>query len=222
MHDQWLTALSASDIEAAAKAKQKLDHENAEREAQEASRALSRIDCIKAMLQSHGGLVKAGETVQSALARLGKARKGEQEAEREQQKRDRRAAAAERPKKDFDAPSPTADTGMVVDGATATKGKGKTAAKPASAVSQAIDALTSLASTMLNTHGESAIYEESHEGMIKQLIAEGEVPRNWKPIVQGSSDSNDPSTNGGLTSNAQEQANKPRRGVVSRPLTARP
>jgi len=244
VHDQWLTALTAKDLAAAAEAKKRQDELYASRTTALANASVSRVDCLKQLIEGDGGLVKEGESVQMALSRLGKARKLEAEEEKERLKKERRANQAKRPKKDFDAPDEqpptkpaTAESAKSVEkqdmdvdnplsppnpapSSIPSLDKGKSReAEPVSATKQAIDRLTSLASTLLGTHGETDIYEETHEGIIRQLVAEGEVPRGWKPSNTAPS----------ATAAAQKAGNSTaapgasgRRGVVSRPLIARP
>lgn len=243
VYDNWLTAVTTKDIEIAQKAKERQDALFNARSQQLAASSMSRIDCLKALIEGTGGLVKPGETVQSALARLGKARKEEVEIEKERLKKEKRKNKSNAPKKDFDAPDnpavqntpstssaektekqdmdldplapPNPSTGSI-------KGKGKETDSSSSDSSTkiAIDRLTTLASTLLGIHGETDIYEETHEGVIRQLIAEGEVPRGWTPknedILSRTSQDNGSST----ITNVQEQPQ--RKGVVSRPLISRP
>jgi len=97
------------------------------------------------------------------------------------------------------------------------KGKGKEV-ENTTPTKAAIDALTTLASTLLGTHGETDIYEETHEGIIRQLIAEGEVPRGWKPNVQEAKNGQ-----GASDLNAKEAKDgNQRKSVISRPVIARP
>ena len=186
--------------------------------------------------------------MQSALSRLGKARKLEAEEEKERTKRERRTLGKNRPKRDFDAPDddsvrhPSSASGkddvqthdmdldpLVIPQPHAfpnhsAKGKQASRDDPTSPHKQAIDMLTTLASTLLGTYGETGIYEETHEGIIKQLIAEGEVPRGWRP----SNIARDPlveQTQGHENGNAVAEVKEVRQGrrsVVSRPVIARP
>lgn len=238
VHDNWLRALSSKDIEAAKRAKERQDALYNERSKQLETGSMSRIDCLKALIEGNGGLVKEGETVQAALVRLGKVRKAEAEEEKERIKRERRQKPRAKPAKDFDAPDTPADRNpstresaertetqdMDLDPLAAPKPsgpslKGKERATEVSQTKFAIDMITTLASTLLGTHGETDIYEETHEGIIRQLIAEAEVPRGWKP------------NNSASSATASEQApasvapatnGSGRRSVVSRPLIARP
>lgn len=245
VYDNWLQAVTTKDIEAAQKAKERQDALFAARSQQIAASSMSRIDCLKALIEGLGGLVKPGETVQAALARLGKARKEEQEAEKERLKKERRQKKASAPKKDFDAPDDpatyhpsttssksaasaqnTETKDMDLDplappnpsASSISKGKGKETDPHAndSPTKIAIDRLTTLASTLLGVHGETDIYEETHEGIIRQLIAEGEVPRGWTPkneeILAG----------GNANGHAVEEEKPQRKSVISRPLIARP
>lgn len=249
VHDKWLTSLTAKDLAAAAEAKRRQDELYAARSATLANSSVSRIDCLKQLIEGDGGLVKEGETVQMALSRLGKARKQEVEEEKERLKRERRLNKTQRPKKDFDAPdeqpptkpatttpaenvekhdmdlenplSPPQPSAASIP--SAAKGKGREN-EPISPIKMAIDRLTSLASTLLGTHGETDIYEETHEGIIRQLIAEGEVPRGWKPNNTASEKSTEEKGNGesGTSGGTSDKGSKGRRSVISRPLIARP
>jgi hypothetical protein len=202
---------------------------------------MSRIDCLKALVEGNGGLVKEQESVQGALARLGKVRKAEADEEKERLKKERRQKPRTKPARDFDAPDTPADHNpsttdsakrtelqdMDLDPLAAPKPtgpslKGKERAPEVSFTKQAIDLITTLASTLLGTHGETDIYEETHEGIIRQLIAEGEVPRGWRP---NNSNSNSEATRDQPSASSvttQSQNGSRRRSVVSRPLIARP
>ena len=238
VHDNWLQALSSRDIEAAKRAKERQDALYDERSKQLQTGSMSRIDCLKALIEGNGGLVKEEESVQGALARLGKIRKTEADEEKERLKRERRQKPRARPTKDFDAPDTPADHNpsstesakrtetqdMDLDPLAPPKPtgpslKGKERAVEVSSTKQAIDLITTLASTLLGTHGETDIYDETHEGIIRQLIAEGEVPRGWKPSNASTSAGE---SNRAQASAAPAQNGSARRSVVSRPLIARP
>lgn len=254
VYDNWLSSLSAKDLEAAAKAKERQEAEFSARTNQLEKEALSRVDCLKGLIEGNGGLVKAGESVQAALARLGKARKIQQEEHKEQLKREKRlqkqagtSLSNSRPKKDFDAPDDVSLSASVTSQrdvehrdidldpftppqpsaaslvSSTAKGKGKETSSSDYSndpVKKSIDLLTSLASTLLGTYGETDIYEETHEGIIRQLVAEGEVPRNWKP----SNDASEIGGSNGTSTNVtiEEQPQKPRRGIISRPVISGP
>ncbi|BGP30178.1 hypothetical protein JCM10296v2_001930 [Rhodotorula toruloides] len=172
-NDVWLDGLSKRSIRAAKEAKERMDARQKEREAEEAKSEEQltqlRDDCLIGLLS----LVRPGETVARALTRLGTAKKRAE----------------------------TADGGW----AATTKAKGKSAARngdamdldegmPASRTSDAdlsptqrhakkIDRLTHFASTLLSSHGELEIYDETYEQIIKTLKAEGAVRRDWVPPV---------------------------------------
>lgn len=245
VYDNWLTAVTTKDIEIAQKAKERQDALFKARSEQLAASSMSRIDCLKALVEGLGGLVKPGETVQAALARLGKARKEENEAEKERLKKEKRKQKSTAPKKDFDAPdnpatqhAPSSSSAekterqdMDLDPLTPhnpsassiVKGKGKATDSTSSSDSPtkvAIDRLTTLASTLLGVHGETDIYEETYEGIIRQLIAEGEVPRGWEPKNEDILSETQP---GNGVDAVKEVEEKPqRKGVISRPLISRP
>ena len=241
VHDNWLQALSSKDIEAAKRAKERQDALYNDRSRQLETASMSRIDCLKALVEGNGGLVKEQESVQGALARLGKVRKAEADEEKERLKKERRQKPRTKPARDFDAPDTPADHNpsttdsakrtelqdMDLDPLAAPKPtgpslKGKERAPEVSFTKQAIDLITTLASTLLGTHGETDIYEETHEGIIRQLIAEGEVPRGWRP---NNSNSNSEATRDQPSASSvttQSQNGSRRRSVVSRPLIARP
>ncbi|KAK9894366.1 hypothetical protein P389DRAFT_95521 [Cystobasidium minutum MCA 4210] len=253
VYDNWLTAVTTKDIEAAQKAKERQDALFKARSQQIEASSMSRIECLKALVEGTGGLVKPGESVQAALARLGKARKEEQEAEKERLKKERRKNKSNSaPKKDFDAPddpathhpstastasassaSKTETQDMDIDplapprpsASSIAKGKGKETDSSSTTANDsptklAIDRLTTLASTLLGVHGETDIYEETHEGVIRQLIAEGEVPRGWTPKNEDIL-SNPANGAGAKESDAVEE--KPqRKSLIARPLISRP
>jgi CD2 antigen cytoplasmic tail-binding protein 2 len=54
---------------------------------------------------------------------------------------------------------------------------------PAQRYAKKIDRLTHFASTLLSSHGELEIYDETYEQIIKTLKAEGAVRRDWVPPV---------------------------------------
>lgn len=249
VYDNWLGGVTTKDIESAQKAKERQDALLRQRSEQIAASSMNRIDCLKALLEGNGGLVKPGESVQAALARLGKARKEEVEQEKERLKKERRqnkASSSSKPKKDFDAPdepsmhhpasaessNKTETHDMDLDplappnpssSSALAKGKGREtdstmAASSDSQTKIAIDRLTTLASTLLGVHGETDIYEETHEGIIRQLIAEGEVPRGWTP----KNDAPAASSANGKQENGSNGKDNVRKSVVSRPLISRP
>lgn len=246
VYDNWLTAVTTKDIEIAQKAKERQDALFKARSQQLAASSMSRIDCLKALIEGTGGLVKPGESVQVALARLGKARKEENEAEKERLKTERRKkkSSGSAPKKDFDAPdnpatqhAPSASSAEQTErqdmdlnplappnpSAASLKGKGKEVDSSASdsPTKIAIDRLTTLASTLLGVHGETDIYEETHEGIIRQLIAEGEVPRGWTPKNEDILSRTENGQEAGADA-ADVQERPQRKGVISRPLISRP
>lgn len=237
VHDNWLQALSSKDIEAAKRAKEHQDALYNERSKQLGTGSMSRIDCLKALIEGNGGLVKQGESVQAALVRLGKIRRAEAEEEKERLKKERHAKPKTKPAKDFDAPdttpayqnSSTAESAkrtetqdmdldpLALPKPSAPSLKGKERAVDQSPTKFAIDLITTLASTLLGAHGETDIYEETHEGIVRQLIAEGEVPRGWKPVNAANTASRSDYAPSSTAQNASG-----RRSVVSRPLIARP
>lgn len=231
VHDNWLQALTSKDIEAAMAAKRKQEELAADRSRQAEMASMSRIDCLKALLEGQGGLVKPGETVQKALARLGQARKAEVEAEKDRLKKEKRKQRPAKPARDFDAPddpnvhhpSAVSQTQIVQgEGTSSAKGKGREVdATTISPLGTAIDTLTTLTSTLLSAYNETEIYEETHEGIIRQLIAEGEVPRGWKPTNASSDGSGEPSSQGGTAAGAMS-GGVVKRSVISRPLISRP
>ena len=109
------------------------------------------------------------------------------------------------------------------------KGKQKGQQEPplyeTSALKQAIDTLTTLASTLLGTYGETGIYEETYEGIMKQLIAEGEVPRDWRPSqkkTETASNDIEVAKNGHSRLDDLTEVKHERKSIVSRPVIARP
>ena len=110
-------------------------------------RGKSRADCLKELVES-GLLTKLkGESVMGALKRLG-----------DEKKRLTKDVRQQKQKK-----SESMDTDNNSDRIKEASSK--------------IDQLTSLASLLLDAYGETDIYDETYDGVVKTLRLEGEVPR---------------------------------------------
>lgn len=162
-HDVWLDGVSKSSIKAARESKKRMEDEAKKREENEAKGegqlAQERDDCLIGLL----GIVREGETVARALARLGAAKK---------KKVVKRKVAPPKPQGDA----------MEIDDETAL------AAPPAAAppteedpAAKKINLLTHLSSTLLAAHGELEIYEQTYDDIIATLKKEGAVRRDWVP-----------------------------------------
>lgn len=172
-HDAWLTGLSKQEIRAAAESKARREAATAQRDAEdgrkgEAQLAQERDDCLIGLLR----LVREGETVARALARLGERRKSEG---------GRVVRRMVRPKTGDDVEMTEAGEGGEV--AAGSQGAGVRQEREEDPLAAKIDLLTHLASTLLSTHGELEIYDQSYDDIIKTLKAEGAVRRDWVPPV---------------------------------------
>ncbi|GAA5888219.1 hypothetical protein JCM6882_000326 [Rhodosporidiobolus microsporus] len=163
-HDAWLSGLSKRSIKAAKEAKDRMDARAKQREEEDAKNEEQltqlRDDCLIGLLS----LVRPGESPAKALTRLGNAKK----------RADATAAAA---KQD--------DNAMEVDdsaGPSSTSASSSSASlTPSARYAKKIERLTHLASTLLSSHGELEIYDETYEAIIKTLKSEGAVRRDWVP-----------------------------------------
>ena len=169
-HDAWLTGLSKKEIRAAAESKARREADARRREDEDARKgseqlAQERDDCLIGLLR----MVREGETVARALARLGERKR------REGGKVVRRVV---RPKVGEDVEMTEAGDGQVAAGAA-----GAAAPAEEDPLAAKINLLTHLASTLLSTHGELEIYDQSYDDIIKTLKAEGAVRRDWVPPI---------------------------------------
>ncbi|GAA5833306.1 hypothetical protein JCM11251_005199 [Rhodosporidiobolus azoricus] len=160
-HDVWLSGMSKRSIKAAKEAKERMDARAKQREEEDAKNEEQltqlRDDCLIGLLS----LVRPGESPAKALTRLGNAKK-----------RADAAAAASTAKE---------DNAMEVDDSADPSSFSSAALNPSARYAKKIDRLTQLASTLLASHGELEIYEESYEDIIKTLKSEGAVRRDWVP-----------------------------------------
>jgi len=204
-HDSWLTGLSKKEIQAAAESKARREADTRRREEEDGRKgadqlAQERDDCLIGLLK----LVREGETVARALARLGDKKK------REGVKVKR---VVVRPKVGDDVEMTEVDDGTVAAGAAAS---GPPAEEDPLATK--INLLTHLASTLLSTHGELEIYDQSHADIINTLKSEGAVRRDWVPPI-------DPDIElerqAALAAKAEAAQSEPTAANHSRPLIAR-
>lgn len=182
-HDVWLSGLSKRSIREAREAKERMDAKQREREAEEArsEEQLTQLrdDCMIGLL----GLVRPGETPAKALTRLGKAKKRADELAASKEPKTAAAAAASKGKgkgkADGDNDAMDLDEGDPAAASAASTGS--SALTPSQRYNKKIDRLTHYASTLLSSHGELEIYDQSYEDIIKTLKAEGAVRRDWVP-----------------------------------------
>lgn len=167
-HDSWLDGLSKKAIKAARDSKERMEQDARRREEEDSRKgqdqlAQERDDCLIGLLK----MVREGETVARALARLGAKKK----------------AAPQKAKRVI--PRPKADDEMEVDDGEAERAPVAVAAASAEEdpLAAKINLLTHLASTLLSAHGELEIYDQTHEDIVKTLKMEGAVRRDWVPPV---------------------------------------
>ncbi|KAI5477826.1 GYF domain containing protein [Pseudohyphozyma bogoriensis] len=170
-HDSWLSGVSKASIRAARQSKKRMEEEDRRRREKEdkgeEQLAGERDDCLIGIL----GIVREGESVAKALARLGEKKKNEEKGKERVKVVVKRAARKDE------------EEGMDVDGEeapTSTRVGGSTTTEK-SATAKKIDLLTHFASTLLSDHGELEIYEQTYEGIIDTLKKEGAVRRDWVP-----------------------------------------
>ncbi|BGP13972.1 hypothetical protein JCM10213_005557 [Rhodosporidiobolus nylandii] len=170
-HDVWLDGLSKKAIREAKEAKDRMDARQKQREEEEAKNdeqlTQLRDDCLIGLLS----LVREGESVARALTRLGQAKKRAEASE----------GGAQKAAKDKAAASDAMDLDEGAAPSTATASSSDTDLPPSKRYAKKIDRLTHLASTLLSSHGELEIYEQTYEDIIKTLKSEGAVRRDWSP-----------------------------------------
>lgn len=194
-HDTWLDGVSKASIKAARESKKRMDDDQKARDdaevQDEGALAQERDDCLIGLLS----LIKEGETVARALARLGK---------------QKIKVVKSKPKR---APKPKTQDGMDLDEETTVVASTKSIEIDPAAVK--IDRLTHLASTLLSSHGDLEIYDQTYEDIIKTLKAEGAVRRDWVPPKDKLDEST--STTYTPTSTENQFSN---RTIISRPSIA--
>lgn len=163
-HDSWLSGVSKSSIKAARLSKQRMEEDQRKREELEnkgeETMSRERDDCLIALL----ALVREGETVMGALARLGV------------MMRKRGVVRQKQVRK------PKVDDSMEVDGDTSIPATASPSVNvEVDPITKKIDQLTHLASTLLSSHGELEIYDQSYADIISTLKKEGAVRRDWVP-----------------------------------------
>ncbi|KAK4705399.1 CD2 antigen cytoplasmic tail-binding protein 2, partial [Phenoliferia sp. Uapishka_3] len=169
--DVWLDGVSKSAIKAARESKKRMEDEARKREENDAkgegALAQERDDCLIGMLS----IVHEGESVASALARLGAAKK-----------KVVRVRRPPKPKVDYNG-----DDAMDVDDGTTSrapilsKGKERASVVDDDPAARKINLLTHYASTLLSVHGDLEIYDQTYADIIKTLKSEGAVRRDWAP-----------------------------------------
>lgn len=154
-HDTWLNGLSKVQIRQAKEAKERMDAKNREREREEQMRGEEQLTQLRDdCLIGLLSQVRQGETVAGALNRLGRNKK-----------------RAEQLLSDQKSPQEVSTTST-------------TTTSNSSSISRytnKINRLTHFASTLLSSHGELEIYDQSYEDIIKTLKMEGAVRRDWVP-----------------------------------------
>lgn len=168
-HDTWLDGVSKSAIKAARLSKKKMEDEAKKRDEQESGRgdeqrAQDRDDCLLGIL----GIVRDGETVAGALARLGAKKRALVEANGGAgSRKSKKTAASDAMDLDDDSTQPPPpSTTTEVD-----------------PITKKINLLTHFASTLLSIHGELEIYDQQHSDIVKTLRSEGAVRRDWIPPI---------------------------------------
>ena len=149
--------------------------------------AQERDDCLIGLLS----ILREGETVTGALARLGAMKK---KVVRTKVKRVPKVAAK------------VHDDGMDIDDESPAATTASSTSTPVDPVVKQIKLLTHLASTLLSTHGDLEIYEQSYEGIMKTLKEEGAVRRDWNPprnSINDASLASHDDTNGSSTTSAR-------------------
>lgn len=171
-HDVWLDGVSKSSIKAARESKKRMELVQQQKESVEAkgeeSLLRERDDCLIGLLS----IVKEGETVMRALARLGemkrksKAKKMKSAKSTTITRRTSGGGAGESSAMDVDETPSTSilPTPPVID-----------------PITKQIDHLTHLASTLLSGHGDLEIYDQTYEDIMTTLKSEGAVRRDWVP-----------------------------------------
>ena len=160
-HDTWLDGLSKKAIKAARDSKQRMEDEARRREEAEAKGdeaiAQARDDCLIGLLS----LIREGESVTTALGRLGSARKKvvKKNIKTKPSAHDEMEVDDDTTMAPVDEPAPRAEEDPAL---------------------KKIDRITLLASTLL-AQGELEIYDMSYESIIKTLKEEGAVRRDWVP-----------------------------------------
>lgn len=210
-HDSWLQGVSKSSIRAAKESKLRMEQEQKAREERvikgDEGMARERDDCLIGLLK----IVKPGETVMKALARLG-AEKRKQVALKPKLKR------PPAPRKDT--LEVAEDSAMDLGGGGDTRGTEATLANP---LTLKIEELTHLASTLLSAHGELEIYDQTHEAIIATLKKEGAVRRDWIPTVIEDEESSAGEVTGEVEEdNGMSDIVQPVRSLIARPLISRP
>lgn len=196
-HDTWLDGVSKASIKAARESKKRMDDDQKARDEaevqDEGALAQERDDCLIGLLS----LVREGETVARALARLGKQKI---KVVKIKPKRVVKPQIQDGMDLDEDStiPTPVVKSTSVVD-----------------PVTKKIDLLTQLASTLLSSHGDLEIYDQTYEDIIKTLKSEGAVRRDWVPPKDTSEESNP--TNITISTGNESLINRP---LVSRPSVA--
>lgn len=161
-NDVWLDGVSKKAIREAREAKERMDAKQKQREEDESKNEEQltqlRDDCLIGLLS----LVRPGETVARALTRLGNAKK--------------RVEAAPSSSSTSTSASSAPSDAMDVDSSSA-----PAPLTPSQRYAKKIDRLTHLASTLLSTHGELEIYDQTSEEIVSTLRSEGAVRRDWAP-----------------------------------------
>ncbi|KAK4053095.1 hypothetical protein OIV83_001830 [Microbotryomycetes sp. JL201] len=164
-HDAWLNGLSKKAIKAARESKQRMEEEarRREQEANKGEDALTqeRDDCMIGLLS----LIREGESVSSALNRLGGNRK----------KHVKRKIKVKGDDMDVDDDGPNAAALSAVN-----EQPTQAQAEADDPVLKKINRITFFASTLL-AQGELEIYSKTYEDILKTLRAEGAVRRDWIP-----------------------------------------
>ncbi|KAI5119732.1 hypothetical protein M0805_008662 [Coniferiporia weirii] len=163
IHDRWLDGTDEREMKRARRAKraqQKVEREKLRAEDREAQQSGNKEDMEKAILS----MLKRGETVLEALARLGaKAKK-----EGGKEKRTKKAPKTKTHEMDVDADNP--------------RSKALPSSAKPSAQKSKIEQLTTLASNLLAL-GDVDIYNKTYEHLLRSVRSSGDVEPDWMPPV---------------------------------------
>ncbi|GAA5862133.1 hypothetical protein JCM8547_007749 [Rhodosporidiobolus lusitaniae] len=174
-NDVWLDGVSKKAIREAREAKERMDARQKQREEDEAKNEEQltqlRDDCLIGLLS----LVRPGESVAKALNRLGNAKKRAEAAE------EREGSVGGKGKSAAASSAASGDAMEVDSGPSHTSSSSSVPLTSVQRYARKINRLTHLASTLLSSHGELEIYDQTYDEIIRTLKSEGAVRRDWVP-----------------------------------------
>ncbi|TDL21585.1 hypothetical protein BD410DRAFT_771528 [Rickenella mellea] len=164
MHDRWLDDVGGREIRRARRAKRRRERGERERRRRERDEEGGKEDMEKELV----GILREGESVLEALARLGKeAAKVKKSVPKQRHKRPRKDDADSMV---VDVSPPSTTTTPSTDPPTTTKTPAQTQ----------IDRITTLASNLL-AMGDTDIYSKTYRQLLVSLRSSGAVPESWTP-----------------------------------------